>query len=137
MKRIALVMTVAATLAITAPAFGGIRHYVGEADPAGKVDFDGKTRNGKVRRVLDFHWVHVPINCQGNGDGFVHGTIDRMRVRSRKFHKTLTDGGVTAHVEGEFHHHFKQAIGILRVRGDLAGHTGCHTGAIDWFGDRT
>jgi hypothetical protein len=149
-RRLVLSGVLMSALLVPGSALAGLRSFQGPVSPRGAVAFTAKFRDGKPRAIPGsterpgFSWSGVPAGCDA-GPTDVDGHFSfPMRVRYGQFHgkgvaKDPGTGKVVglARVRGEFRNHGQDAVGTIRISGEVPGYgTGCETGRDDWSATR-
>jgi hypothetical protein len=147
MKRILIGIGLVAVLAFAALALGSVRHYKGPVDQGGRVKFDTRVDQGKVKAVKRFYFFDLPLTCERSPRHVLISNrrplnfpFPTMKVKAREFHGDFSnsDFHTRGHVEGQFNRHFTKAAGTLRVQGHPFGaQNKCDTGTDDWHAHRT
>ncbi|MGH2992430.1 MAG: hypothetical protein ACRDL1_02710 [Solirubrobacterales bacterium] len=143
MKRILVPLALVVALALPVQAAAGTRHYSGAVDPAGTVDFDVKKKRkqgkGKVKKVKDFAFLQVPINCV-TGAATTSGHLNfGMKIEQGRFKASGIFGGSNLRVKGTVSG--GGSTGTIRVFGnvpldDESVGVDCDTGVLDWSAAR-
>ena len=138
MKRIVIGSGVIATLVFAAVAFANIRHYHGNVDGGGKLNFEAKVRDGDAVKIKRFVFNRVPMECDDGAStvGDVGSPPPPMRLDDEnRFSGRFTSPSGRKHlrIRGRLTDGEEKARGRLRVRGDFGGSaTNCDTGRTQW-----
>ncbi len=120
--------TLVAVLAFSVTAFASTtRTYQGTA-AGGAVRFKAVVHHGEFRRVKEFHWVNVPIQCD-EGRFETSGHLHPGRVNDRGKFRVSFPGG---RVKGKFYDAGRKARGFIH---DDVGQFH-HCGKVHWRAHR-
>lgn len=137
LRLVGSIATLAAVVALVAPALAAGASYGGALDGGGTLSFRTVTKGGKIVNVKNFSWKGVPTTCRQGAYSYTAQLPFSMSVAQLGFAVKATGGGVIQAVSGHFRDRRRKAAGILNVYGNLApGHTSCSSGNIRWSATR-
>ena len=133
MKRIIVSVCAVAILAglLAAPASAAVKHFQGNVNGGGTVEFDVLFKQGKPKAAGFFDFDNIPVTCDGGETDAFYSTENAVRVtRKRKFTYRFNFGDDSlARVSGRISKNGKRASGTtIRANADLEGLTSCTTG---------
>jgi hypothetical protein len=119
MKRMVIcVITISLVAFCAAASAAKTSRYHGAVAKGGSVSFKAVVHDGKIRRVKQFRWKHVPLKCQEGTFKNSGGFTDVVRVHHREFVMSGNNfsGNQFAKTKGKFRHNGK-VRGRLIVNG--------------------
>jgi hypothetical protein len=127
-KRILISAGVIVALVFPAGAQARIRHETGTVTEGGTVSADVKIRHRHARKVLNFTWNDVPLDCTEGSTTTSGNFTFALPVKHDHFSGTGTNGVSTVHVAGDFTKHGKREHGIFRAKGTFGTFHNCDSG---------
>lgn len=131
MTRTILISAVTAALALAAILAPGASSHGGTVP---EVSFDAKYLHGEPAKVKNFEYANVSVSCnEGAAAANNFGKpLPPMKVDHRKFVGDFDRDGRQIEVTGRYNKRLTKITGKIRVRGNVAGLTGCDSGRQRW-----